>query len=177
MKRGIRSDGIRTAADLMLRCTVDEQTKCWHWKGARDSSGRPSVWLPAIRAVGSIGVACAVFATGNRPERGTAWHAICATPHCANPAHRTCGTRSSQMLALKMTRTPLQVARVSSGKRAKSKLTQADVHSIRAGSMTLKQIAAQHGISIGYACEVRSGKRRADLAAPASSVFAWRPAA
>lgn len=177
MKRGIRSDGIRTAADLMLRCTVDEQTKCWHWKGALDGEGRPSMWLPAISGVGSIGVACALFATGKRPERGTAWHAVCTTPQCANPAHRVCGTRSSQMQALKLARTPLQIARITQAKRAVAKLSQEDVRAIRAGSLTLKQISEQYRIGIGYACEVRSGKRRAELAAPSASVFAWRPAA
>lgn len=174
---GIRKDGIRTPADLKLRCIVDPLTGCWDWRGARDGNGRPSLWLPAIGSRVSLGVACAVFATGKRPERGTAWHTTCGSSACANPAHRICGTRSSQMLSLKLVRTPLQRAKVSASKRATAKLSEADVQDIRSCDLTLDQIAAKFDICVGYACEVRSGKRRLDLAAPASSVFAWRPAA
>ena len=171
-----RNNGIRTAADLMDRCKVDSDTACWHWHGARDAHGRPSMWCPALSSTVSLGVLSALLRTGHRPAKGTAWHCQCTTRDCANPAHRTPGTRSSQMLALRMQRTPAQRAKVAAGKRKGGKLTDADVEAIRNGGLLLREIVARYGISTGYACEVRSGKRRADLAAPGSSVFAWRPA-
>ena len=168
--------GIRAAADLMLRCKVDVDTSCWEWHGARDARGRPSTWCPGLQATVSLGVLAAYLRTGQRPAKGTAWHCLCKTPDCANPAHRTAGTRSSQMLALRMRRTPAQRAKVAAGRRLVGKLTEADVAVIRDGGLLLREIVARYGISTSYACEVRSGKRRADLAAPGSSVFAWRPA-
>jgi len=175
MSSTVSGGGVRSQADLMQRCVVDEHTECWRWKFGRDGGGRPNMWIPAIRAVGTIGVACAVFATGKRPEPGTAWHPTCGTSNCANPEHRICGTRKSQMRALKMVRTPLQIARITRGKRAASKLSQDDVLAIRRSQLTLKQIAQQYGINAGYACQVRNGTRRGELAAPGSSVFAWSP--
>ncbi len=172
MTRKTRQDGIRTPADLKLRCVVDPDTACWHWKAARDVNNRPSFWFPPIKAVASIGVACAWWKTGKRPEKGSAWHAVCNTPDCANPAHRRCGDRSTQMLALKIVRSPLVRARQAQGKRLHSKLTDADVAAIRGSTMTLQQIMDRYGICRSYACQLRRGVKRATLVAPQSSVFA-----
>ena len=73
-----------------------------------------------------------------------------------------------------MKRTPLQIARSTAARRKVGKLTDDDVLSIRACDLTLKQIAERWGINAGYACEVRSGKVRGDIAAPNSSVWAMQ---
>ena len=62
-RKGIRQGGIRTEADLMGRCVVDEDTGCWHWRMAVDAKHRPSMWLPELGRVASIGVAVALLGT------------------------------------------------------------------------------------------------------------------
>lgn len=174
MKPPIRSNGVRTADDLKARCFVDADTGCWHWRMGRTSQGRPSLWLPAIARRSTLGVAACLLRTGLAPKPGTAWHSICGNIDCANPWHRTEGTRSTQMLALGMKRTPLQIARGTAARRRVGKLSDNDVLSIRACGLTLKEIAERWRITVGYACEVRSGKVRGDIAAPNSSVWALR---
>lgn len=169
-----RSDGIRTADDLRGRCWVDEETGCWHWRGAVDANGRPSMWVPGLRRRGSLGMLACWLATGAGPRPGQAWHCTCTTSGCANPAHRTCGNRSSQMLALRMTRNPLQRARVSAGKIAKSPLTSEQRQEIVGSTDILRVIAERYGISTSQAHKLRS--TRQPLHSAGSSVFTWRPA-
>lgn len=173
MTRFIRTDGIRTPDDLKARCWVDEDTGCWLWRGAVDSHGIPSMWLPALLRRSSLGVAACLFATGAAPLPGQAWHCTCTTRYCANPAHRTCGTRSSQMLAARMTRTPLQRARISAAKRANGKLTDAQRVEIAGSSDILRVIADRYGISISQAQKMR--RQTQIQPAQGASVFSWRP--
>lgn len=174
MTRGLRSDGIRTVADLQSRCWVDEQTACWHWRGGRDGNSRPSMWIPALRRSGSLGVLACLLTTGAGPKRGQNWHCICTTPDCGNPEHRTCGTRSSQMRALGMTRNPLQRARISAGKLANGKLTDAQRREIAGSTEFLRVLAERYGISTSQAHKLRS--TRQPLHSAGASVFNWRPA-
>ena len=167
-----RHTGIRTPDDLKARCWVDEDTGCWHWRGAVDSQGRPSSWAPALRRTASMGVLACLLRTGAGPLPKQYWHCTCITQYCANPEHRVCGTRKSQMLAQRLKRDPLVVARISRTKRLASKLSEADCEHIRTGGLKLAEIMDLYGISQGYACVVRSGQRRQPLAAPGSSVFA-----
>lgn len=169
---GTDCGGIRTVEDLMGRCVVDTETDCWIWGMSRSKpGGAPSLWLPALGKRTSIGVAICVLMTGAGPKKGQCWHATCGTPYCANPAHRKCGNRSTQMLALKMERTPLQVVRMTAGRRANSKLSEEAAAEIRQSTEVLRVIAEKHGISLSHAGLVRSGKLRRPLAAPGSSVF------
>ena len=115
--------------------------------------------------------------TGERPKPGVVWHCTCRTPGCANPGHRKAGTRSSQMLAAKMQRNPLQRARIAAGKQAVSKLSAEQVRQIIAAEGPLRVIAAEHGISISHANNIRRGKARRVVAMQGASVFSWRPAA
>jgi hypothetical protein len=165
--------GIRTRADLKSRCTVDVDTGCWRWTGARDVNGQPRLWLPALCTVVTLGVAACYIRTGARPEKGQIWHAVCATRECANPAHRAPGTRSSLMLGLGMQRTPLQRAHYSAGRRARDELSEADIEFIRSCGLTLREICARVGISENYARSVRRGLPN-QVAAPGSSVFNQR---
>ncbi|MBI5259801.1 MAG: hypothetical protein HY855_25095 [Burkholderiales bacterium] len=166
-----RLAGIHSVDDIKDRCTVDDITGCWVWRGARDAKDRPSMWLPALRRTTSLGLAICVLSTGFMPDPGVYWHCVCETRDCANPAHRRAGTRSSQMLAAKVTQTPATRARIAATKRKASRLSEADVEHIRTGGLSLKEISAVYGICISYACDLRLGRRRAMLAAPGSSVF------
>lgn len=156
----MRGPGINTPGDLAARCTV-HRNGCWTWKGAKDANGKPSFWFPPLQARVSLGMAACWWAVGRRPEKGEAWHIRCTTPDCANPEHRVCGNRSSQMLAARLERTLEQRLRQAAGRRKAGKLTDADVAAIKASDEPLEVLSARHGISVGYACSVRSGKARA----------------
>lgn len=172
-RKGIKGCGIYTEADLLGRCRYDVITGCWRWVGARDKHGKPSMWIPALQRTGSLGIMAAVLKTGSGPRPGTAWHSTCGNADCANPSHRKEGNRSSQMLAHTLKRDPAQRARIAKARRQKAgKLSDLDVIDIRTGGHTLAQIVARYGICIGYACEVRAGKRPLHVGgAPGSSVF------
>lgn len=174
MSRPIRTDGIRTLADIKLRCTVDEFTGCWHWKGAKTGGvPQPSFWFPPLARRTTIGVAVCFIKTGAEPAPGVRWHCTCETKGCANPDHRVAGNKSTQMLAAKMIRCPVQRARIAAGKRAVSKLSDEAAADIAASIEPLRVVAERHGISIGHAGRVRTGVWRRPLAGRASSVFNW----
>ena len=163
--------GIHTIADLRDRCRIDDITGCWHWAGALDGKGCGSLWLPALRRRVSLGLAICVLKTGCHPAEGVVWHTVCGTRDCANPEHRRAGDRSSQMLAAKIKRTPLQRARIAAGRRQGSRLTEQGAQEIRDSDEPLRVLAERHGISVAHACNVRNGRQRCHLAAPGSSVF------
>lgn len=167
--------GVRTLADIRARCFEDRDTKCLHWRLGRTSAGTPALYLPAIGQATTMATAICVLKTGAKPERGVVWHPICRTPGCCFHGHYIAGTKSSQMLSLRMARTPLQIARISLGKRRLDDDAIADI--CASHGEPLATVAARHGISVQYACQVRSGSKRPMTAAPASSVFAWRAAA
>lgn len=171
-----RMGGVRTFDDLKDRCVVDDITGCWRWGSARDSNGIPTLQLPGLGRVVSLGVAICYLSTGKAPGPGVVWHCVCETKQCANPEHRRAGTRSTQMLAAKLKRSPQTKARITAGKRRDAKISDADADEIRGSDMKLTEIMERYSITKGYACEIRSGKRRAPLAAPGSSAFSWRPA-
>jgi hypothetical protein len=163
--------GVRTIEDLMGRCRVDEITGCWHWACGRDGGGQPTLWLPALRQTVSLGVAICMLRTGKRPMRGVAWHCTCETRHCANPAHRKPGNRSTQMLAANLQRDAVTRSRMAAARRRKSKLSDEAVAEIRASTEFLRVVAERHGISMSHASNIRRGKQRLQLGARAASVF------
>jgi len=173
MTRGRRTDGIHTPEDLKARCWVDDDTGCWHWRGALDANAIPSMWLPVLGRRSSLGVAACLFATGAAPLPGQMWHCTCTTRYCANPEHRTCGNRSSQMLAARMTRNPLQRARISAGKRANGKLTDVQRAEIAGSGEILRVLAERYGISISQAHKLRTQTQTQP--AQGASIFSWRP--
>lgn len=166
-----RTDGIRTIDDLQGRCVVDIDSGCWHWRGAT-TLGLPSMWIGGLDDRVTAATAIAFLVTGEKPEKGRVWHCTCDTRGCCNPEHRNRhGTRSTQMLAAKITRTPMQIVRMSAGRRAGSKLSEAAVADILATDDILSAAAARHGCSLSHISQIRRGVLRKPLAAPGSSVF------
>ncbi len=168
----MKTSGIRTIEDLKQRCWIDDDTGCWHWRGA--TNGRvPSTWFPAVKRVSSLPYVICHLTTGSPPRKGQVWHCRCETPFCANPDHRKPGTRSSQMKALKLSRPPLVRAQIAATKRAanRSRLTQEEKSSVYGSVETLASICSRLGISQTYASNLRAGKKRGVRAAPNSSVF------
>lgn len=169
------SRGIRTVSDLRGRCRVDDEaspaTACWHWRGARDGNGTPSMWLPALRRRVTLGTAACYLRLGREPLAGEVWHCTCDTKGCANPWHRKAGNRSSQMLAAQLQRDVLTRTKIARGKRAASTLSDAACAEIRASAEPLRVLAEAHGISMSHASLVRRGVLRRPLLTGAS-VFA-----
>lgn len=158
---GTNLGGILTPADLRKRCHVTAEG-CWRYRqGEHKASTAPSIWFPPLGDRVSAGILACWWTHGRRPLKGEMWHVTCSTRHCANPEHRICGNRSTQMLAAKITLTEQARLRLTAALRASSTLTDADVLDIRAAKReSLKSIADRHGISMGYACSIRSGARR-----------------
>lgn len=164
--------GVRNIDDIKDRCRIDDITGCWNWALGCDGNGRPSVWLPALQTRTSMGVAICVLTTGERPPPGVVWHVTCRNMLCANPAHRKVGNRSTQMLAAKIKRTPVQRARMSASRRGGSKLTPEQHQEIAYSTMKLSEITERYGISRTYACVLRAGYIHRPPVTPGSSVFA-----
>ncbi len=166
------STGIRAIEDLRDRCWVDDITGCWHWKGGQPGRA-PCLRLPDLDGrTTSIGAAICYLSTGSLPKRGQVWHVKCGSRFCANPEHRKCGTRRTQMLAAKYVPTPLTIAKISATKRQASGLTDEIVAGIREAEGPLSEIAARFGVSISHASRIRRLEQRRPVAAPGSSVFA-----
>lgn len=174
--KGAFLGGIRTIDDIKQRCRIDEETGCWHYGKATRSHHAPGVRLAALgHEMVSLGVAIGFLRTGARPAKGVHWHVTCSTKQCANPDHRKPGTKKSQMRHAAYKPDPLTLARIASAKRARSHLTEDDVASIRASSDTLMVLAARYGVSASHISRIRLGQSWRKTAAPAASVFSWRP--
>ena len=169
MSGGIR--GIYTVADLMDRCYVDEVSGCWHWRQATDPNGYPSVWMPALQQRCTLATAICWLVTGKRPDKGVIWRTTCRTTGCANPMHRAPGTRSEQMLTARCVRDPAQRARIAAGKRATSKLSQADCAAIRQSEEPLRVLVERYGVGKSHISRIRRGEARRELGARGASVF------
>jgi hypothetical protein len=77
------------------------------------------------------------------------------------------------MLTLRLKRDPLQRARISAGKRASGKLTDAQRAEIAGSSEFLRVLAERYGISISQAHKLR--RQTQVQPAQGASVFSWRP--
>lgn len=170
--------GVRTIDDLRLRCRIDEETGCWRFGKATRSAHAPGVRLAALdQRMVTIGVAICFLKTGKLPAKGIFWHCTCSTSHCANPEHRKAGTRKTQMLQAQYRPSALTLARIASTKRARSKLSDEAIAAIRSSTATLKDLAQRFGVSPSHISRIRLGQTWRETAAPAASVFTWRPAA
>jgi hypothetical protein len=75
------------------------------------------------------------------------------------------------MLAAKVVRTPMERARMAAGKRAGSRVSDAQCAEIRASTEPLRVFAERFRISISHASDIRRGTVRRPLCAPGSSIF------
>lgn len=168
-----RSDGIRTVDDLRRRCRVDED--CWHWHGAVDKKGTPKTWFPPFLITSTIGPVIAYLRTGIRPKKAV-WLRSCSSPDCVNPEH---WSKASHSIATRRhpRRNPvLHTINVAMGRRASSKLSEADVAGIRDSTDLADDCAARHGISRSSVYRIRRGQSWKPLVMPTNSVFAWAQA-
>ena len=171
------SRGIHAFDDLMARCWVDDDTGCWHWRGAT-SLGAPAVCIPGHGGAGRIGRAVCFLKTGKLPPKGIIWYCTCTTKHCGNPEHRKPGTRSAVMRKAIIKRGPAFIAKAQAVKRAASTICNDEIAAaIRASDESLSVLAARYApMSAGMAWRIRKGQCWMPLVNGAS-VFSYRPAA
>ena len=163
--------GIRTIEDLKDRCTVDEDTGCWEWAGALTATNRPSMWIPAIGRVGSVGTLLSMIKTGSRPPKGKCWVPTCLNTLCVSEAHRKLGTFSELQKVTRPKLTALHKARIAQGRRKASKVTSPEAaEDIRTSEETLAVLSLRHGMSPSMVSKIR----RQEAWAPLSP---WRHAA
>lgn len=164
--------GIRTLADLKDRCWIDEDTGCWHWRGAL-SKGMPSLWFAPIGRVTTLSQAIGHMKTGKPLASGLLCYCTCKTPSCANPGHRDVGTRHDQAAVLieqgRLAKSALVRAAMSRA-RSTSALSDADVLSIKTSSATCTDDAKKFGVSVSHVSLIRRGKTR-HVGVQGSSVF------
>ena len=104
--------GVRTLQDLMLRCTVDDETGCWLWAMAAVNprgAVTPMVHVAAGVAGQAVGATIpaarvAWLLSGRRLEPGhVVWRHVCGSGMCINPEHCRAGTRSTALKAVAAT--------------------------------------------------------------------------
>lgn len=168
--------GIRRLSDLELRCSIEPECGCWRWKqGLTDSGSALVVMYLGGKRKQYTGRRAALILSGVKPALGH--EAIptdaCAHADCVNPKHAYFGTRGERnrvMADRGVWSDPAGYAAAVAWARANRKLDDQQrlevIHSEESGV----ELAARLGVSRNCISLIR---RRANLRAPASSVFNW----
>lgn len=165
-KPGSYLRGIKTLDDLRARCVVDEDTSCWHWKGAfshgKGQTKVPATYLPVIGKT-TTGMRAAVLLSrglDSLPPGRKVW-ARCMRRDCCNPAHMMTGTQAE--LGEFIAKHDLwkgnakRVAGITKRMREQSRFSMEEIAAMRASGMNGKQLAEAHGICKAHACRILRG--------------------
>ena len=171
--RKFRKDGIRTLADLHLRCRHDDETGCLIFIGPRAPSSS-DVWLPGHGAT-SICKAMRILALGQQPE-GKVWAPmVCMQRRCCNPKHWRVTTLSDYWSALRPVLKPDHRAAITvSVRKARGKVDERLAAQIRTAEGTCNELAALHQVDRSTISSIRRGVTWKPTVAGASA-FTWRP--
>lgn len=183
---GADCGGIRSLEDLQLRCYVNPDTGCWHWRNAfRVTTGGkrvPATYLPALKGTVSAMRAAVLLSRGFdslKPEH-CVW-ADCLRRDCCNPSHMRIGSRgqmAAHMIKHGAGRTKASyIAGSIKIARGRSRFTLKQIEEMRASGMKAKELADRYGMSISHACRILNGEQwKVAPVMPGNSVFSWRPA-
>lgn len=168
-------NGIRTLADLLDRCRVDEETGCWLWAGAM-SKGVPRIWSSLLGKTVTGGRLAWQLAHGEEPPTGmTVYRDQLCAARCVNPEHLKEGTKAESGAALrasgKLRGDPRRAAQCLRNGMRQSKGSPQLRALILASDEPATHLAPKLGLSHTTISLVRQGKRWAGLAG--SSVFSW----
>ena len=157
--------GIRDIDGLKRRCTVDDETGCWHYMGGDPTIDHSiSVYLAAERRVTTLGSAVGWLATGQPTPKGKAWVAICDNARCGNPDHRKLKAAGHHMrikkAAKSIERSALYRAKLVAASHAWRKVSDEQVAEIRAASGTCAAIGRAYGLSESQTSKIRRGAAR-----------------
>jgi hypothetical protein len=135
---------------IRRRCRLDEDTACWHWRGAVNDQGYPVVFDSARKR--NVRARTAIFA---RLHGGVGHRRFvtltCGERACLNPAHMRLETRSQYMRRSVKHKSADVVARMQTSRRRNAKLTLDRAREIRRTrnetSETLQTIATRYNVS------------------------------
>lgn len=98
IKKGQHLGGIRTIGDLKMRCTVNDETDCWHWRLGKTQGKYPKVSFRINGETQARTGLRAVFLVLGRdvPQGMTVYHYKCNANDCLNPAHLKMGTHQEK---------------------------------------------------------------------------------
>lgn len=180
-QKGAHVGGIRTVEDLRVRCFIDSDTQCWHWR-LSVSQGSPRVHLVlgdgAPIVMRGRRAALALSTGADLPEGTYCWgRAQCHSADCVNPEH--CRTGSRKQWGADMRRrevfvglpAKVRAARDSAAKRRK--LTPEQAAEVLASTDSIAVTAERFGVSRIVVQGIRNGTtyRRQEMAG--ASVFSW----
>ena len=133
---------------------VDEPDKCWLWQGNTMKTGLPYGRININRKSYAAHRLSYEFLVGEIPQDMLVLH-HCDNAKCVNPHHLYAGTHQNNAVD-RATRKPDSYA---VGERAaKSKLTEAQVISIRQDERSCYALAKQYGVSPGLISMVKNRK-------------------
>lgn len=177
MTRRTRQDGIRTLADIKLRCRIDEVTRCWVWEFGQ-VNGAPRVWFGG--KVTTAGRAVWLLKHGAPPPTGMVVVRTCGNPLCCNPAHMRLGSPGDVGAVTaqtgKLKGDPLRAMRARKAGLARAVRTPEFVAAVLADQRRYADIAASLGVSYSLVQKVKNGMGPATAAPCQASAFTWRPA-
>ena len=162
-KPGTVLTGVHTLWALQLRCYVNPDTGCWHWRGAfrKTTGGKmvPVTFLPALKSTVTVMRAAVLLSRGmqSMSSKQCVW-ADCMRSDCCNPGHMRVGTRG-QMAAHQIkngagrTRASYIAGSIKSA-RARSKVTLEQIEGFRRSGISAKDLAEQAGISVSHAYRI-----------------------
>lgn len=169
--------GVRSLADLKLRCYVDAETGCWHLRtghGRRLNAGdRQRVHVHRVGTM-TAGRAAYYLQHGKMPPEGhVVWHAHCSSHDCVRPGHLSCDPRAVSTAAFhRELPAPLAQARAERCRRNGRRQAKvcAEVRSwIVESAQTTEAIAHATGLAKSRVIRIK-----ADARARPSSVFVFR---
>lgn len=177
--KGRRLDGIVTIDDLRQRCYVDEDSGCWHLRGANGErmpeKARHIVWSHAhMRRLTSTQAGWLLSHPGREIPAGRLVHRTCESHDCCAPAHLRCVTKAQFgkfQIATGRLKTPAKVAAgraaPSPHRKLSAELKQWLVESQQSG----REAAHGLGITPSRASRLRRLHKEQQESRPIASVF------
>jgi hypothetical protein len=166
--------GVRTVADVRLRCVMDAGCDCWHLRSPR---GRPmpmdrvhKMW---VHGRGSMSATRAVWelAHGRPMPQGRRAVRMCGTYDCANPAHiRALSESQAQRhyTGKGYEMSPARRQHLQKLQRARRRFTPEQVREVRLSALPAAALARQFGFSQSSVAAIRRGETYRD---PVASVW------
>jgi len=130
---------------------------CWEWTGCAHGRGYGYFWLDGVMKL-SHRVSW-MFEHGPIPagegHHGTCVLHRCDNTSCVNPDHLWLGTNADNN---RDKAEKGRASRLPGESHGRAKLTEADVHAIRADSRYQRVIAAEYGVSLGQISKIKNRK-------------------
>lgn len=175
--------GIHSIADVKDRCVIDDETGCWHWRGAVNKNPKtgkrtPMLWMfdpQANRVRAMTGPLAVLELVGRRTLSTNRGWRTCLCDDCMNPGHIAGGTNKDFGRWVRgndlWKNDPKRIATQRRTGRARSILTAEIVRTIRSSPLNGRQLAAQFGLQEQLVSKVRCHRTWPGTVAPGASVF------